>query len=101
MCMCICVFFFLVEIQSQKRRNEDENSVILIQLKCYLIRPIHILHRYDIKDDYTLRIKKAMSTDEGTYMCIAENRVGKVEASASLTVRGKKRKMGNTIESAD
>ncbi|XP_022433596.1 roundabout homolog 2 isoform X3 [Delphinapterus leucas] len=43
--------------------------------------------RYDIKDDYTLRIKKAMSTDEGTYMCIAENRVGKVEASATLTVR--------------
>nr|XP_025728633.1 roundabout homolog 2 [Callorhinus ursinus] len=43
--------------------------------------------RYDIKDDYTLRIKKAVSTDEGTYMCIAENRVGKVEASASLTVR--------------
>ncbi|XP_064379412.1 roundabout homolog 2 isoform X10 [Dromaius novaehollandiae] len=43
--------------------------------------------RYDIKDDYTLRIKKAMSTDEGTYICIAENRVGKVEASATLTVR--------------
>nr|XP_060626509.1 roundabout homolog 2 isoform X8 [Anolis sagrei ordinatus] len=43
--------------------------------------------RYDIKDDYTLRIKKAMSTDEGTYTCIAENRVGKVEASATLTVR--------------
>ncbi|XP_041590797.1 roundabout homolog 2 isoform X19 [Vulpes vulpes] len=45
--------------------------------------------RYDIKDDYTLRIKKAMSTDEGTYLCIAENRVGKVEASASLTVRAR------------
>jgi len=29
-----------------------------------------------------------MSTDEGTYTCIAENRVGKVEASATLTVRG-------------
>ncbi|XP_052650362.1 roundabout homolog 2 isoform X15 [Harpia harpyja] len=43
--------------------------------------------RYDIKDDYTLRIKKAVSTDEGTYACIAENRVGKVEASATLTVR--------------
>ncbi|XP_062833212.1 roundabout homolog 2 isoform X9 [Anolis carolinensis] len=43
--------------------------------------------RYDIKDDYTMRIKKAMSTDEGTYTCIAENRVGKVEASATLTVR--------------
>lgn len=45
-------------------------------------------HRYDIKDDYTLRIKKAVSSDEGTYTCIAENRVGKVEASATLTVRG-------------
>uniref|UniRef100_A0A2K6FGV0 Roundabout guidance receptor 2 n=1 Tax=Propithecus coquereli TaxID=379532 RepID=A0A2K6FGV0_PROCO len=43
--------------------------------------------RYDIRDDYTLRIKKALSTDEGTYMCIAENRVGKVEATATLTVR--------------
>ncbi|XP_069492541.1 roundabout homolog 2 isoform X10 [Ambystoma mexicanum] len=43
--------------------------------------------RYDIKDDYTLRIKKAASADEGTYSCMAENRVGKVEASASLTVR--------------
>lgn len=42
--------------------------------------------RYDIKDDYTLRIKKAISADEGTYVCIAENRVGKVEASATLTV---------------
>ncbi|XP_062833211.1 roundabout homolog 2 isoform X8 [Anolis carolinensis] len=45
--------------------------------------------RYDIKDDYTMRIKKAMSTDEGTYTCIAENRVGKVEASATLTVRAR------------
>ncbi|KAM6292461.1 roundabout homolog 2 isoform 4-T4 [Porphyrio hochstetteri] len=45
--------------------------------------------RYDIKDDYTLRIKKAMSTDEGTYTCIAENRVGKVDASATLTVRAR------------
>ncbi|XP_071994658.1 roundabout homolog 2 isoform X14 [Engystomops pustulosus] len=43
--------------------------------------------RYDIKDDYTLRIKKAGSVDEGTYTCISENRVGKVEASATLTVR--------------
>ncbi|KAM3935758.1 roundabout homolog 2 isoform 11-T11 [Leptodactylus fuscus] len=45
--------------------------------------------RYDIKDDYTLRIKKAASIDEGTYTCISENRVGKVEASATLTVRGR------------
>uniref|UniRef100_A0A4X2LE20 Roundabout guidance receptor 2 n=1 Tax=Vombatus ursinus TaxID=29139 RepID=A0A4X2LE20_VOMUR len=43
--------------------------------------------RFDIKDDYTLRIKKAMSSDEGSYTCVAENRVGRVEASATLTVR--------------
>ncbi|KAG8450332.1 hypothetical protein GDO86_002835, partial [Hymenochirus boettgeri] len=43
--------------------------------------------RYDIKDDYTLRIKKASSADEGTYACVSENRVGKIEASATLTVR--------------
>ncbi|XP_074155879.1 roundabout homolog 2 isoform X8 [Sminthopsis crassicaudata] len=45
--------------------------------------------RIDIKDDYTLRIKKAMSSDEGTYTCVAENRVGRVEASATLTVRAR------------
>ncbi|XP_055053201.2 roundabout homolog 2 isoform X8 [Misgurnus anguillicaudatus] len=46
--------------------------------------------RYDIKydkDDYVLRIKKAAASDEGTFTCIAENRVGKMEASATLTVR--------------
>ncbi|XP_073473144.1 roundabout homolog 2 isoform X18 [Aquarana catesbeiana] len=43
--------------------------------------------RYDIKDDYTLRIKKVASIDEGTYTCISENRVGKIEAAAMLTVR--------------
>ncbi|XP_041439293.1 roundabout homolog 2 isoform X3 [Xenopus laevis] len=43
--------------------------------------------RYDIKDDYTLRIKKASGSDEGTFTCISENRVGKIEASATLTVR--------------
>ena len=69
--------------------------------QCYWINPIHILHRYDIKDDYTLRIKKAVSTDEGTYMCIAENRVGKVEASATLTVRGKRLKVWDIIVLAD
>lgn len=56
--------------------------------KCY----IHSLcFRYDIKydkDDYVLRIKKAAATDEGTFTCVAENRVGKTEASATLTVRG-------------
>lgn len=48
--------------------------------------------RYDVrfdKDDYLLRIKKASAGDEGTFTCVAENRVGKLEASATLTVRGK------------
>lgn len=58
-------------------------------------------HRYDIKDDYTLRIKKAMSTDEGTYTCIAENRVGKVEASATLTVRGECSRRGRAMSYMD
>ncbi|XP_037402432.1 roundabout homolog 2 isoform X1 [Pygocentrus nattereri] len=48
--------------------------------------------RYDIrydKEDYVLRIKKASAGDEGTFTCVAENRVGKVEASATLTVRAR------------
>ncbi|KAK0154830.1 Roundabout 2 [Merluccius polli] len=46
--------------------------------------------RYEIKydkDDYVLRVKKASTGDEGTFTCVAENRVGKLEASATLTVR--------------
>ncbi|KAL4648529.1 hypothetical protein GN956_G7301 [Arapaima gigas] len=46
--------------------------------------------RYEIKydkDDYVLRIKKASASDEGSFTCVAENRVGKVEATATLTVR--------------
>ncbi|KPP73514.1 hypothetical protein Z043_107396 [Scleropages formosus] len=46
--------------------------------------------RYEIKydkDDYVLRIKKASAGDEGSFTCVAENRVGKVEATATLTVR--------------
>ncbi|XP_049431649.1 roundabout homolog 2 isoform X9 [Epinephelus fuscoguttatus] len=48
--------------------------------------------RYEIKydkDDYVLRVKKASINDEGTFTCVAENRVGKLEASASLTVRAR------------
>uniref|UniRef100_A0AAQ5XT71 Roundabout, axon guidance receptor, homolog 2 (Drosophila) n=1 Tax=Amphiprion ocellaris TaxID=80972 RepID=A0AAQ5XT71_AMPOC len=46
--------------------------------------------RYEIKydkDDYVLRVKKSSVNDEGTFTCVAENRVGKLEASATLTVR--------------
>eukprot|EP00063_Salmo_salar_P018783 XP_013993618.1 PREDICTED: roundabout homolog 2-like [Salmo salar] len=46
--------------------------------------------RYDIryeKEDFLLRIKKASAGDQGTFTCVAENRVGKVEVSATLTIR--------------
>ncbi|KAL0994173.1 hypothetical protein UPYG_G00118740 [Umbra pygmaea] len=46
--------------------------------------------RYDIryeKDDFLLKIKKVSAGDQGTFTCVAENRVGKAEASATLTVR--------------
>lgn len=49
------------------------------------------VNRYEIKfekDDYVLRVKKASINDEGTFTCVTENRVGKLEASATLTVRG-------------
>ncbi|KAG5837542.1 hypothetical protein ANANG_G00240430 [Anguilla anguilla] len=57
--------------------------------------------RYEIKydkEDYLLRIKKAAGGDEGTYTCVAENRVGKVEASATLTVRGRSGQMLFSVE---
>lgn len=47
--------------------------------------------RYDVryeKEDFLLRIKKVALSDQGTYACLAENRVGKVESSAYLTIRG-------------
>uniref|UniRef100_A0A3B3VDC1 Ig-like domain-containing protein n=1 Tax=Poecilia latipinna TaxID=48699 RepID=A0A3B3VDC1_9TELE len=43
--------------------------------------------RYD-REDSLLRIKKASVSDQGTFTCVAENRVGKAEASAYLTIRG-------------
>lgn len=62
----------------------------------YIYVYLHILFfffssRYDIryeKDDFLLKIKKATVGDQGTFTCIAENPVGKVEASAYLTIRG-------------
>ncbi|RVE63618.1 hypothetical protein OJAV_G00138080 [Oryzias javanicus] len=46
--------------------------------------------RYEIRyerEDFLLRIKKASVSDQGTFTCSAENRVGKTEASAYLTIR--------------
>lgn len=46
-------------------------------------------NRYEIREDYTLKIRRVLSADVGSYTCVAENMVGKAEASATLTVHGK------------
>lgn len=46
------------------------------------------LFRYEIRDDHTLKIRKVMAGDMGSYTCVAENMVGKAEASATLAVQG-------------
>ncbi|KAM4905741.1 roundabout homolog 1 isoform 4-T4 [Sylvia borin] len=43
--------------------------------------------RYEIRDDHTLKIRKVAAGDMGSYTCVAENMVGKAEASATLTVQ--------------
>eukprot|EP00062_Callorhinchus_milii_P011231 gi/632957169/ref/XP_007894326.1/ PREDICTED: roundabout homolog 2-like [Callorhinchus milii] len=42
--------------------------------------------RFEIQSDNTLRLARVGSEDEGTYTCVAENSVGKVEFSGTLTV---------------
>uniref|UniRef100_A0A3P8NGC6 Roundabout, axon guidance receptor, homolog 1 (Drosophila) n=1 Tax=Astatotilapia calliptera TaxID=8154 RepID=A0A3P8NGC6_ASTCA len=42
--------------------------------------------RYEIREDHTLKIRRLVSADVGSYTCVAENMVGKAEASATLTV---------------
>ncbi|XP_054988765.1 roundabout homolog 3 [Sorex araneus] len=42
--------------------------------------------RYEIGSDHSLRIGRVHAEDEGTYTCVAENSVGRAEASGSLTV---------------
>ncbi|XP_008833263.1 roundabout homolog 3 isoform X3 [Nannospalax galili] len=42
--------------------------------------------RYEIRSDHSLWIGHVSSEDEGTYTCVAENSVGRVEASGSLSV---------------
>ncbi|KAJ8256478.1 hypothetical protein COCON_G00186300 [Conger conger] len=43
--------------------------------------------RYEIREDHTLKVRRVTSADVGTYTCVAENMVGKAEASGTLTVR--------------
>jgi len=45
--------------------------------------------RYEIREDHTLKIRRLTPADVGSYTCVAENMVGKAEASASLTVHGR------------
>uniref|UniRef100_A0A8C6TPG1 Roundabout, axon guidance receptor, homolog 1 (Drosophila) n=1 Tax=Neogobius melanostomus TaxID=47308 RepID=A0A8C6TPG1_9GOBI len=42
--------------------------------------------RYEIREDHTLKLRRLTSADVGSYTCLAENMVGKAEASATLTV---------------
>uniref|UniRef100_A0A7N6BJL9 Roundabout, axon guidance receptor, homolog 1 (Drosophila) n=1 Tax=Anabas testudineus TaxID=64144 RepID=A0A7N6BJL9_ANATE len=42
--------------------------------------------RHEIREDHTLKIRRLTSADVGSYTCVAENMVGKAEASATLTV---------------
>ncbi|OWK17497.1 hypothetical protein Celaphus_00013517, partial [Cervus elaphus hippelaphus] len=42
--------------------------------------------RYEIQSDHSLRIGRVSAEDEGTYTCVAENSVGRAEASGSLIV---------------
>ncbi|XP_058400884.1 roundabout homolog 3 isoform X3 [Diceros bicornis minor] len=42
--------------------------------------------RYEIRSDHSLWIGRVSAEDEGTYTCVAENSVGRAEASGSLIV---------------
>nr|XP_045226744.1 roundabout homolog 3 isoform X1 [Macaca fascicularis] len=42
--------------------------------------------RYEIRSDHSLWIGPVSAEDEGTYTCVAENSVGRAEASGSLSV---------------
>uniref|UniRef100_A0AAY4AX66 Roundabout, axon guidance receptor, homolog 1 (Drosophila) n=1 Tax=Denticeps clupeoides TaxID=299321 RepID=A0AAY4AX66_9TELE len=42
--------------------------------------------RYEVLEDNTLNLRRVTPADVGSYTCLAENMVGKAEASASLTV---------------
>lgn len=44
--------------------------------------------RYEIRSDHSLWIGPVSAEDEGTYTCVAENSVGRAEASGSLSVHG-------------
>uniref|UniRef100_A0A8C5GU17 Roundabout, axon guidance receptor, homolog 2 (Drosophila) n=1 Tax=Gouania willdenowi TaxID=441366 RepID=A0A8C5GU17_GOUWI len=77
-----CFHFF--RIKSLYFRGYIHNLIAVFVIRNVLTALYEI--KYD-KEDYVLRVKKASVNDEGVFTCVAENRVGKLEASATLTVR--------------
>lgn len=55
----------------------------------HLILLATFISRYEIREDHTLKVRRVISADVGSYTCVAENMVGKAEASATLTVHGR------------
>lgn len=60
----------------------------IFQVKIIYLYFLLFAARYEIRDDHTLKIRKVTAGDMGSYTCVAENMVGKAEASATLTVQG-------------
>lgn len=54
-----------------------------------MLHELLLSSRYEIREDHTLKIRRLILADVGSYTCVAENMVGKAEASATLTVHGK------------
>lgn len=52
-------------------------------------QPCGVPPRWEVLPDNTLRISRLQVEDEGTYTCVADNSVGRSEASGTLTVHGK------------
>lgn len=66
----------------------DHRLTLILLNVCSWLIPFS-LSRYEIREDHTLKIRRLISADVGSYTCVAENMVGKAEASATLTVHGK------------
>lgn len=63
--------------------SNDDSLCLLWRLLTTRVAP-----RYEIREDHTLKIRRLTTADVGSYTCVAENMVGKAEASATLTVHG-------------
>lgn len=91
-------FFFIKHLSSSftvfvQKCVTDFACVYVFSRPCVCLPPYNpwkpALTRYEIREDHTLKIRRVISADVGSYTCVAENMVGKAEASATLTVHGK------------